>query len=147
MNLGYQIAASLLLMMLLAVVHGLGILLISKLLRLEEERLQAHPIDVTAFVLVAAVAVALFALHMTEIGIFAGFYLWVGALADAEAALFFSASAYSTLANTVEGFPDRWRLIGAIEGLVGFLLIGWSTAVFVADMQILFRKKRIGTSQ
>jgi hypothetical protein len=56
--------------------------------------------------------------------------------------LFFSASAYSTLANTVEGFPDRWRLIGAIEGLVGFLLIGWSTAVFVADMDTLFRKKR-----
>ena len=34
----------------------------------------------------------------------------------------------------------RHCLVGAIEGLVGFLLIGWSTAVFVTDMNKLLRK-------
>ena len=36
-------------------------------------------------------------------------------------------------------FPPQWRLVGAVEALAGFLLIGWSTAVFVTDMNKLLR--------
>ena len=136
-----QVGASLLLMVLATIVHGLGILAITRLLRLEKDRLAARTIDAAAFGLIAAIAVSLFLLHIVEIATFAGFYLAVGALGTWEEALFFSASAYSTLANTVAGFPEHWRLVGAIEGLVGFLMIGWSTAVFVTDMHTLFRKK------
>ena len=38
------------------------------------------------------------------------------------------------------GFPVEWRLVGALEGLIGFLLIGWSTAFFVTDMNRLLRQ-------
>ena len=37
-------------------------------------------------------------------------------------------------------FPEAWRLVGAIEGLIGFLLIGWSTAVFITDMNKVLRE-------
>ncbi len=53
--------------------------------------------------------------------------------------MFFSASAYATLGQPEIGFPERWRLVGAMEGLVGFLMIGWSTGVFVNDMNKLLR--------
>ena len=83
----------------------------------------------------------IFALHLVEIAIFALFYLAVDALQTVEAALYFSMSAYSTLGHPDLDFPDDWRLVGAVEGLIGFLLIGWSTAVFIADMNKVIREQ------
>ena len=85
-------------------------------------------------------ALGLFALHTLEIGLFASFYLGVGAIGDLEQALYYSTSAYATLGHPDIPFPDQWRLVGAVEGLSGFLLLGWSTAVFVTDMNKLLRK-------
>ena len=45
-----------------------------------------------------------------------------------DEALYYSAAAYATLGRTGEFFPEAWRLIGAFEALIGFLMIGWSTA-------------------
>ena len=67
------------------------------------------------------------------------FYLVVGAVPDLEQALYFSASAYATLGQPEASFPLEWRLVGALEGLAGFLLLGWSTAFFVTDMNKLLR--------
>ena len=85
-------------------------------------------------------ALGLFALHTLEIGLFASFYLGVGAIGDLEQALYYSTPAYATLGHPDIPFPDQWRLVGAVEGLSGFLLLGWSTAVFVTDMNKLLRK-------
>ena len=40
--------------------------------------------------------------------------------------------AYATLGRTADYFPPDWRLIGALEALIGFLLIGWSKAFIVS---------------
>jgi hypothetical protein len=56
---------------------------------------------------------------------------------DLEKALYYSASAYATLGRTADYFPVTWRLIGAIEALIGFILIGWSTAFMVTTMRKL----------
>ena len=90
--------------------------------------------------LACAVALLLFALHVAEIALFALFYLAVGAAGDFEQALFSSASAYTTLGEPQADFPREWRLLGALEGLTGFLLLGWSTAFFVTDMNRLLRQ-------
>ena len=73
--------------------------------------------------------------------LFALFYLGVGAITDVGNALVFSTSVYATLGHTIEAFPDRWRLVAAIEGVIGFVLLGWSTAIFVTDMNTLLRKR------
>jgi hypothetical protein len=90
--------------------------------------------------MLSAVALLLFALHVTEIALFGLFYLAVGAVPDLEQALFYSASAYATLGHPAMNFPLEWRLVGALEGLAGFLLLGWSTAFFVTDMNKLLRQ-------
>ena len=46
----------------------------------------------------------------------------------------------STLGSPDQLLPQQWRLLGAIEGLIGFLMLGWSTAFFVTDMNQLLRK-------
>jgi hypothetical protein len=140
-GLGTELIAGLLLVVLMVLVHAAGIVGATKLLRLEDRTLRAHRLDIKAFGLLTSIALCLFALHLFEITLFAIFYLGVGALRTFETALYFSASAYSTLGHPDLNFPDEWRLVGAVEGLVGFLLIGWSTAVFITDMNKILREE------
>ena len=140
MNLGAQLSLALLLMVLMTLVHGFGVVIVTKLLRLEDSALRAHRLDLRAFGLLTSMALSLFLLHALEIGLFGVFYLAVGAIDSLEEALYFSASSYATLGHPDIAFPAEWRLLGAVEGLAGFLLIGWSTAVFVTDMNKLLRK-------
>ena len=140
MNLGPQLAASAALVCLMALVHAVGVIGVTKALGLQDRRLRSHRVDLSALALTVVMALSLFALHIIEIGLFAIFYMAVGAIKQVEPALFFSASAYATLGQPEVAFPEHWRLVGAIEGLVGFILIGWSTGVFIADMNKLLRE-------
>ena len=124
-------------------VHGFGIVVITRLLRLEEQRLRSKELGMGAFLLLTGLALCVFLLHAAEIAIFAAFYVAAGILPRLGDALYFSASAYSTLGTVDLALPDTWRLVGAIEGVAGFLLLGWSTAFFVTDMNMLLRGKRV----
>lgn len=77
-------------------------------------------------------AFGLFALHTAEIWAYAYLYLHLGALADFEEALYFSTSTYVTIGYGDVVLPIRWRILGAIEGANGIMLLGWSTAFFVS---------------
>ncbi len=134
-----ELVAAALLTVLMTLVHGLGVVAIAHGLKLDRERPRARILHIRTAAILAAVALMLFALHMVEIALFGLFYLAVGAVESVEHALFFSASAYSTLARPEADFPLEWRLVGALEGLIGFLLIGWSAAFFVTDMNRLLR--------
>ena len=68
---------------------------------------------------------------------FASFYLLSGALDNWEAASYFSLVSYATLGYGDVTLPSEWRLIGASEGLVGALMVGWSVAVLVVFLQQL----------
>ena len=131
-----------LLTVLCLLVHGFGTVVIARVLRLEEQRLRKHELGMSAFLLLTGVALCVFLLHAAEIAIFAAFYVGADILPGFDDALYFSASAYSTLGTVELELPDAWRLVGAIEGVAGFLLLGWSTAFFVTDMNILLRDKR-----
>ncbi len=95
-----------------------------------------HDFDISAIALLASFGLLVLFLHMLEILVFALFYMYVSHL-DLERALFYSASAYATLGRTADYFPTTWRLIGAVEALIGFILIGWSTAFMVTTMRKL----------
>ena len=135
-----QLLASALLVLAMTLIHGAGVAGIAHGLRLDRPRVKVRRFHPRTMLLLSAVALLLFALHMAEIALFALFYLAVGAVSSIEQGLFFSASAYSTLAQPEAHFPVEWRLVGALEGLIGFLLIGWSTAFFVTDMNKLLRQ-------
>ncbi|MET0374789.1 MAG: two pore domain potassium channel family protein, partial [Rhizorhabdus sp.] len=97
-------------------VHGFGIVVISRLLRLEEQRLRSAELGLGAFLLLTGLALCVFLLHAVEIAIFAAFYS-AEILPKLEDALYFSASAYSTLGTADLVLPEGWRLVGAIEGV------------------------------
>jgi Trk-type K+ transport system membrane component len=135
--LGAQLGAAAGLVMLMVVIHSIGLLLISKGFALSKEDLRDKNFNLRSVPLLASLGLLIFLLHIVEIFVFAVFYLAVGAMQTFEEALFYSASAYATLGRTVDHFPTEWRLIGAFEALIGFILIGWSTAFMVKTMNRL----------
>ncbi len=75
-------------------------------------------------------AFGLFGLHSLEIWAWAGVYRWLDVLPDLEQALYFSTSTYVTIGYGDVVLPHGSRILGAIEGASGIILIGWSTAFF-----------------
>mgnify|MGYP002781113214 CR=1 FL=1 len=136
-ELGVQLALGAGLVLFLVLVHAAGLLAISRTFRLGGNRLRQSDVSPRTLLMMAGLGGCVFALHIIEIFIFAGFYLAVGALSAFDEALYYSASAYATLGRTTDYFPEDWRLIGALEALIGFVLIGWSTALMVSAMQKL----------
>ena len=134
-----QLVCAAVLTIMAALIHGLGVVGIAHWLGLDRPQPNVGRLHPRNALILSLVALLLLSLHLAEIALFAGFFLLVGALPDLEVALFFSASAYSTLASPEAGFPVAWRLVAALEGLTGFLMIGWSTAFFVTDMNKLLR--------
>ena len=70
-------------------------------------------------------------LHLTEIAVWALFYMWRGATPDAETAFYFSGVTYTTLGYGDVVLARPWRLLGPIEALAGILMGGLSTGYFL----------------
>ena len=139
MELALQLVASAILIVVVTIVHGTGVTLSGKLLKYEGREFSRRSLLFLEFNFMVPMALFLFALHLLEIAIFATFYVLVGAVGTIEGALFTSASAYTTLGLDRSSL-GAWPLVGAFEGLVGFLMIGWSVAVFIAEMDKLVGK-------
>jgi hypothetical protein len=82
---------------------------------------------------------ALFALHGLEIWMYAFLYKVIGAIPDLETAIYFSTISYAGIGYDDRYIDPAWRLVGAIEGIDGLLLLGWSTAFFVTMVSRLGR--------
>jgi len=112
-------------------IHTVGLMLLSFLmLRLIVwSRLHRHSFGRT-LALIASV-LGLFFLHTIEVWTWAAVYLELGILPSFEEALYFSTVTFSTVGYGDIVPPPGWRLLCALEGINGFLLIGWSTAYLV----------------
>jgi hypothetical protein len=136
-GLGLELAVAAGFVLLMVVIHSLGLMAISHLLRLNDDRLKRQEMNARAILLMAQLGLSMFVLHLVEIAIFAAFYVYVADVQTAEHAILYSASTYTTLGAPGGYVGVEWRLIGAIEGLIGFVLIGWSTAFMVSTMRKL----------
>jgi len=139
MALPLQILAATVLIVIVTLIHGTGVVITTKLFKYEDRSLKGRRLAFREFRLMVPMALCLFGLHTIEIYVFALFYLAVGEIGTIADALYASALAYTTM-GIADGTLGHWRLVGAFEGLAGFLLIGWSAAVFVTDMEKILRE-------
>ena len=119
------------LMVLLTVgIHLVGLALLMRVLRTHTRlfrRLQFMPLT-----LLLAATIGIFAIHTTEIWLFAALYLRLQAFSDFEQALYFSTVSYASIGYGDVLMPKDWRILGAIEGAAGIIMLGWSTAFLVS---------------
>ena len=133
--LGMQLAVVAGFVLMMVLLHSAGLVGISRALRLHDERSIPNEFGARASMLMGTYGLLLMTLHFAEIFIFAAFYRLVGAMRSMEEALYYSASCYATLGDAAANFPNEWRLVGALEALIGFVLIGWSTAFMVRTLR------------
>ncbi|MES2781562.1 MAG: ion channel [Pseudomonadota bacterium] len=138
-----QLTVSTIMVVVTVIIHGFGIALLGRMLIGEVQVERAHHVPslsprTMGFTL--ALVLALFVLHGIEIWLYAFLYSGLGAVDNLETAVYFSTISYAGI-----GFDDRyivpeWRLVAAIEGINGLLLLGWSTAFFVTIVARLGRR-------
>jgi hypothetical protein len=120
--------------------HGLGISRLARLLRFDPSNAEMHHhFSPRHAIMILGIVLALFTLHGVEIWLYAGLYLLLNAVADLETAVYFSTITYAGIGFDDGEMAKRWRLVSAIEGVNGILLLGWSTAFFVTVVARLRR--------
>lgn len=97
--------------------------------------------------LLVRLAWALLAIHLAEIAIWAVFYWRRGCLPDLESAFYFAGVTYTTLGYGDLVLPQRWRLMGPIQGLTGILMCGLSTGFFFAIVSRLYQALKQSTAR
>jgi hypothetical protein len=114
------------------VIHTIGLIGLTASMGLlaSRFRLKGHGLGRT--VAMVGTVLGLFGLHGIEVWLWASAYWWTGALPTFETALYFSTATFSTLGYGDVILDQKWRLFGSLEGINGFLLIGWSTAYLIA---------------
>ncbi len=113
-------------------IHGAGITALARGMQLEIDAAEAHHhFSLKRASAILVIVLALFTLHGIEIWLYAAVYLVIGAVQNLEAAVYYSTITYASIGFGDSEMARPWRLVGAIEGINGVLLLGWSTAFFV----------------
>lgn len=130
MTLAHQLILASLIVAFMVLFHLLGLAGLLALLRCHR-RARTRTIDMIVSVgVVMTVAFGLFALHTIEIWGWAGAFRLLGTFGEWEEALYFSTTTYVTIGYGDVVLPQGSRILGAIEGANGIILLGWSTAFF-----------------
>ena len=111
-------------------IHLVGLAVLTRVLRSHSRAMSELRLLPLTLLLVAGVGII--AIHTVEIWIYAGIYLALGALSHFEEALYFSTETYASIGYGDILLPHDWRIFGAIEGPVGVIMLGWSTAFLVS---------------
>jgi ion channel len=120
--------------------HVAGILLMAEWLLQRRKYLEGGARKRYALLMILLFSGIMF-LHILEANLWAIFYYTRGLFTDFETSLYFSFTSYTTIGYGDVLLPQRWRLLGAIEGVTGVLLCGISTAFFFAVMTAMFQTR------
>ena len=124
-----------LLLALTIAIHGVGMLLTLRASnalkdRSEQARSQ-HPTLGLGILILAAWMIIL--VNLTEVMVWAGFYVWKGAQPNPFSAFYNALLNYTTLQAGY--LPLRWRLLEGMLGIAGLLTFAWSTSVLFSLAQ------------
>jgi hypothetical protein len=113
-------------------IHTVGLIVLSRWMFwiVRWLRLQRHEFGKT--VAMMTTVLGLFFLHTIEIWLWAAVFVTVGAVSGFENALYYSISTFSTVGDGDIMPAHEWRIFASLEGIDGFILIGWSIAYLIS---------------
>jgi voltage-gated potassium channel len=114
----------------IVLIHLFGLAILMRVLRSHTRILRR--LAILPLTLLLAATVGIIAIHTVEIWFYALLYLQLGAFSHFEQALYFSTVTYATIGYGDVVMPHQWRILGAIEGAAGIIMLGWSTAFVVS---------------
>ncbi|QLF68287.1 two pore domain potassium channel family protein [Peteryoungia desertarenae] len=131
MNLAQNLALGTLMISMTVVIHTFGLMGVTHMMRWVTDRVRLHG-HRSRMVAMNTVVLGVFAVLTTEVWLWAICYHLIGFFDDFSTTLYFATITFSTV-----GYGDviphsDWRMLAALQGINGFVLIGWSTAYLVA---------------
>ena len=111
--------------------HTGGLMVLSAITPGFAKALGFHNHDLGRSLTMTGSVLGIFSLHTVEVWTWAGAYYVLGTAANFGDALDISTAMFATLGYGSVPVPSAWRLLTALEGIAGFILIGWSTAYLV----------------
>ena len=123
------------------IVQSLGMLLLIHWLTRARHVLES-PSTLRRMTLLLCLILSIVLLHLIQIGLWAAAYWQLGELATLETAVYFSLVTYTTIGFGDVVLQPGWRVLTGIEGLVGLLLVGWSTAFAFAVVHRMYEHWR-----
>ena len=121
--------------------HVAGLLLMAEWLLRRREYLERKGARMRYAMLLVLLFVGIMLLHVLETSMWAVFYYSRALFKDFETSLYFSLTSYTTIGYGDVLLPQRWRLLGAIEGVTGVLFCGISTAFIFAVMSSMLQSR------
>ena len=137
-----ELAVATMMVTLTVLVHGIGLILLARLLRLEmrsEAAAHMHPGSFRGLALILFAILCLIGLHGVEIWLYAFLYEAIGAVEGLREAVYFSTITYGAIGYDDAAMAPQWRLVSGIEGINGIIMIGWSTAFLIRVVGLLRR--------
>lgn len=131
-SLGAQLIIATAMVALTVVTHLLGLSVMIAATRRHSGHSQNDRAFALQILVLVGVSFGLFILHGVEIWSYAILYYTAGAIHSFEDALYFSTATYATIGYGELTLSRSWRILGAIEGANGVILLGWSTAFFIS---------------
>ncbi len=90
--------------------------------------------------LVVRLTIAVIALQLLDILLWASGYRWL-CFPSWESALYFSASSYATVGYGDVVLPLQWRILGPLESIIGVLMCGISVSFLIATITRLIARR------
>lgn len=116
------------------VLHGLGMLAVLRVNLRLTSRFRKNPSflsDISALILASWMILFV---HLVEVVVWAGFFLWKKAFVNASTCYYFSLNEYTTVGSAL-GLPLHWRLLEGMIAAAGLLTFAWSTGVLLVLAQ------------
>ena len=113
-------------------IQTLGLMALSYSMPKIIEWLRLHRHHAGQTVALVTTVIGLFFIHTVEVWSWAILYNALGAIRSFEDALYLSTQTFSTVGTGAVSLNPAWRLLTSLEGIDGFILIGWSIAYLVA---------------
>ena len=120
-------------------IHVAGILVMAEWVLRRREDLERNASRRHFFVLIGTLFGGVLFLHVIQTSLWAIFYYTQNLFSDFETSLYFSMVSFTTIGYGDVLLPQRWRLLGVIEGFSGVLLCGVSTAFIFAVVNAMFQ--------
>jgi len=114
--------------------HGLGMLSILRVSGGLKHRFEPRPSFGSGLLILVLASWMIMLVHLTEVVVWASFFLWKGAFPNHSLAYYFSLNEYTTVGSNFN-LPLRWRLLEGMIATAGLLTFAWSTGVLLTLAQ------------
>jgi hypothetical protein len=131
------------------VVHAFGMLMVLRVNQVATNRIRNTTSLLTGLFPVILASSMIMLVHLTEVVVWAAFFVWQGAFPNASIAYYFSLNEYTTVGSIFD-LPQRWRLLEGMIAISGLLTFAWSTGILITlaqafqDQRLKLRQRRHG---